>query len=86
MKGLYRGKYIIAIYDKDDYLIDVACMPTELLSYDTRNVAESLMSKIFNGKRKCNRVYFIDVTKRYKDVFIEEDRLFLKEVKKWTIK
>lgn len=82
MNGLYKGKYIIAIYDKDDRFIDVACLPSELITYANKSAAKSLISRICNGWVTSNKIYLIDVTEKQEDIFEEEDELFLDFVKK----
>lgn len=81
MKGLYREKYLIAVYDKNDYLIDVACLPNELTCFKNQRRAIEYMSKIVNGHRRSSRFFLIDVTEKHNDIFAEEDQLFLEYVK-----
>lgn len=80
MKGLYRGKYIIAFYDEEGYLSDVGCTPEELNRYRTKNIADTNISHIFNARRPSKKCFFIDVTEEHDDVFAEEDKLFLEFV------
>jgi hypothetical protein len=78
MKGLYKGKYLIAIYDENDNLIDVGCNPKELLTFSSENPYSLFMRAL---KRRKNRVYLIDVTEKQEDIFAEEDEVFLDFVK-----
>ena len=86
MKGLYKGKYIIAVYDKNDYLIDVACLPSQLNCFENKEVAMAHISHIAAGRRTSNYIHLIDVTEKHDDIFAEEDQLFLEYVKKTTKK
>ena len=78
MKGLYKGKYLIAIYDKEDRLIDVACNVNELTHYKNSNTAWSIIGHVQRGSIKSDGIYLIDVTEKHNDIFSEEDELFLK--------
>ena len=81
MKGLYKGKYIIALYDEDDYLKDVGAMTSELCCFENYNYMHSHICHCFAGRRTDKRLYFIDVTKKYNDIFAEEDEIFLQFIK-----
>ena len=80
MKGLYKGKYLIAIYDDNDFLVDVVSSPKELKGYKNENAAKSYIAHVFNG-RECKNIHFIDVTEKHNDIFAEEDELFLQDFK-----
>lgn len=80
MKGLYKGKYLIAVYDKAGDLMDVACLPSELTCFKDKELAIDYINKIANGKWVSDRVFLIDVTEQHDDVFAEEDKLFLEFV------
>ena len=80
MNGLYKGKYIIAIYDDDDYLIDVACIPSELKNFISDDSAKSAIAHAFSGRTYKN-LYFIDVTEKHNDIFAEDDEIFLEFIK-----
>lgn len=80
MKGLYKGKYIIAVYDKDGFLIDVACSPSQLNCFKNKKTARVYISHIAAGYTS-NYIYLIDVTEKNNDVFAEEDQMFLKHIK-----
>ena len=85
MKGLYKGRYIIAIYDKNDYLIEVACSPKELTRYSDENSARSNISKVLNG-RSSKSIHLIDVMEKQDDIFAEEDEIFLDYVLETQVK
>ena len=67
-EGLYKKKYLIAVYDKDDNLVSVSGN-AKLLSCAVR-VALT---------RKLYKVYLIDVYEKHDDIFSFEDEIFLKE-------
>lgn len=78
IKGLYKGRYLIAIYDKWDYPVIIADNPKQLINfYKNKNSAASSMAHIMNGREKLN-VYFIDVLENHSDIFRLEDYLFIK--------
>lgn len=78
MNGLYKGKYLIVVCDKDDYIKDVACSPRELVkNYKSKNVANGAVSHAFNNPKNNTRMYFIDCTEKHDDIFAEEDEKFL---------
>lgn len=78
MEGLYKGKYLIAMYDKQDNSIDVGCNPSELNTiFKTKNAANSHFSHVWAGRRVDHRVHLIDVTEIHDDIFAEEDEIFL---------
>lgn len=78
MKGLYKGRYLIAIYDENDNLIDVGCNPKELLTYKSKYSYSAINLALRRGN---NRMYLIDVTEKHEDIFAEEDEIFLDFVK-----
>ena len=80
MKGLYKGKYLIAVYDKNDYLIDVACMPSQLSCFKNNESVMSYINRVAKGTQKSKRIYLIDVTEKHNDIFAEEDQLFLEYI------
>lgn len=81
MKGLYKGRYIIAIYDKNDYLIDVVFSPKEMTGYSNANSARSFLSHILKGQCVGMHIHLIDIMEKQDDIFAEEDRIFLDFVK-----
>ena len=80
MKGLYKGKYLIAVYDKSGYLLDVACSPSELTCFKSQRIAIEYINQIANGHRVSDRIFLIDVTEKQHDVFAAEDQLFLEHI------
>ncbi len=80
MKGLYKGKYLIAVYDKSGYLIDVACFPTELTCFKNKRQGCNYISQIAGGHRVSDKIFLIDVTEKHNDVFDKEDKLFLEYI------
>ncbi len=78
MKGLYKDRYLIAVYDRDEMLIDVGCSVRELRRY-TNNSAHSSIS------HKRPNFVLIDVFEKHDDIFAEEDELFLKYLEECNI-
>lgn len=81
MQKLYKGRYLIALYDDNDNLIDVGCVPSELNFYKER--PNSFYEQLCRGDIKlhgCN-VYLIDCLKKQQDIFAEEDKIFLESIK-----
>ena len=83
MKGLYKGKYIIAIYDENDDLIEVACKPEELKFFKNKRYLLPSLNRYLrtNTSPKHTKLYFIDCTEKHDDIFAEEDEIFLDFVK-----
>jgi DNA invertase Pin-like site-specific DNA recombinase len=81
MIKLYKGKYLIALYNKDDRLVDVGVSPRELEFFKNRtNSFYEMVSrgdKMFHG---CT-LHLIDCPKKHNDVFKEEDEIFLREMR-----
>lgn len=75
MKKLYKGRYMIAVYDEEDYLIDVGFNIKELL---TCKKSSTFRSNLI-GKRKKQKIYLIDLLENHNDCFCLEDKVFLKE-------
>lgn len=72
MKDLYKGKYLIAIYDKNDNFIDV------------QQRREYLGKRKYQFNRYKGSQYsyhLIDCTEEHDDVFAYEDKVFLEWVK-----
>ena len=78
MQKLYRGKYLIAIYDNNDELIEVAGDPRELKTYNNEKTARSVISRAFTHRLNAKNIYFINVFDAKDDIFAEEDKEFLK--------
>ena len=80
--NLYKGRYLIAIYDKDDFLIDVVSTVKELKNSNLETFA-SILSRATRGKRQTPAKYFlIDCLEEHDDCFQEEDKKFLEFSKK----
>lgn len=85
--NLYRGRYLIAVYDKDDRCVCVASNlkelermgnPCTLYSHLSRQCYSSTPYSI-NARKKY---YLIDCLEKHNDIFVEEDKLFLEEIEK----
>ena len=80
MLKLYRGRYLIALYNKEDVLIDVGTKPSELKLFQNRLSSfyeqVSRKNKSFFG---C-KLYLIDCLEKHNDIFKEEDEIFLLEM------
>lgn len=80
MKGLYKGKYLIAIYDKDDYLLDVVTTPEDF-RFGNKDTLRSELSRKLKNIDTNKKIHLIDCTEKHSDIFAEEDKIFLKYVK-----
>lgn len=84
---LYKGRYLIALYDKDDVLVDVGANPFDL------NCAirpHTLYANIRRGRHSLfgYTIHLIDCLEIHDDIFAEEDKIFLDEfllAKKYSI-
>ena len=79
MKNLYKGRYMIAVYDEEDYLIDVGFNVNELLTCKNPSTFRRNLNRHLNGKRTKHKIYLIDLLENYEDCFCLEDKVFLKE-------
>lgn len=81
METLYKGRYLIALYDKDDYLVDVATKPSDFrhICPRTKTFYEQKSKGI--QTLKGYKVFLIDCLEKHDDIFVEEDNLFLNYVK-----
>lgn len=77
--GLYKGRYLIAVYDKNDNFIDCATSLSELKFIQRQSVYSQISHKQFFGERKFVNVYLIDCLEKHNDCFKEEDEIFLRE-------
>ena len=80
MDNFYKGKYLIAIYDKEDNLLDVGWNIRDL---NKKNYSFCALNKEVKRRRKRMKpqryvLHLIDVTEKHNDIFREEDREFLK--------
>lgn len=76
--NLYKGRYLIAVYDKDDYLIDVACSVKELKNISKKRSVYSSISRNIHHKSPVHKYHLIDCLEKHNDIFAEEDEIFLK--------
>lgn len=81
MKNLYKGRYLIAIYDKNDECIGVFKSVRELKENNDINQPYSIFYKMLNGEygKMFSKYYLIDCLEEHDDIFKEEDKLFLQE-------
>lgn len=84
--GLYKGKYLIALYDLNDNLIDVATSVSKLYKFNSWSSLNHKLNYKNQSNRKMLKVYLIDCTEKHNDCFKEEDELFLFEIKTKTDK
>ena len=76
---LYKGRYLIALYDKDDMLVDVGMNPFDL---STCSISpKSLSENISRGRNSIfgYTIHLIDCLEQHNDIFAEEDNIFLDE-------
>lgn len=75
---LYKGRYLIALYDKNDMLVDVGINPYDL---KCTKVPNSLYQNICRERYSLfgYTLHFIDCLEIHDDIFKEEDELFLKQ-------
>lgn len=74
---LYKGRYLIAIYDKKDALVSVGENFNDL-SLDS-NYAYLLMHKARMGENTQYKIHLIDCKEKHEDIFKEEDDIFMEE-------
>ena len=75
---LYKGRYLIALYDKNDMLVDVGINPYDL---KCTKAPHTLYENICRGRYSLfgYTLHFIDCLEIHDDIFKEEDELFLKQ-------
>lgn len=78
---LYKGRYLIALYDKDDMLVDVGISPFDLLTCSVR--PHSFYENVSKGRNSIfgYTIHLIDCLEEHDDIFSEEDKIFLDETK-----
>lgn len=83
---LYRKRFLIAYYDKNDQLLCVAENVSEFygfykqVSTSSKRSLEEYLSKIFLNKAKSNFIKLIDVFEKHDDIFSFEDEVFIQEL------
>ena len=87
MGSLFKGRYIIAVYDanNDEDLLGVFDNPNDMKEFLQTEYADTIISRYIKTFGtfpiiRCNRYtfYFIDVMEKHNDIFALEDREFLK--------
>lgn len=91
MGNLFKGRYIIAVYDAndDEDLLGVFDNSNDMKEFLQTEYADTVISRYIKTFGtfpiiRCNKYtfYFIDVIEKHNDVFIFEDKEFLKCYKK----
>lgn len=85
MEGLYRGKYLIGFYDKDDFPIFIASTRTEFIEWycnyfglDETAAISRLTNRRLNSKQNHHgKVVLIPADEVNNDCFAEEDKEFI---------
>lgn len=87
MRGLYKGKYLIAVCDRKGNVLDVGLSPKEIFrrAESRQRLYETFSKSRINVKSKYKYV-LIDCLEQHNDVFTEEDQLFLDFVESITPK
>ncbi|MBQ8443762.1 MAG: hypothetical protein IJX25_00200 [Clostridia bacterium] len=76
MEKLFKGKYIIVVYDSEGYIKEVADKPSDIKSYP-KNTIQSMCSHILQG-HNYKYVKLVDVTEQHNDAFKDADEDFMK--------
>ena len=81
MARLFKGRYLIALYDEEDNLVEVADNPRKLMHF--KNRPKSFYEQRCRGDKRMQKckVFLIDCLEKHDDVFAEEDEIFLEEYK-----
>ena len=86
--GLYKDRYLIAVYDKEDHLLDCVTSLKDVgfLSKDT--IYSEVSRNAFFNNVHCGkyRVFLIDCLEEHDDCFKEEDEIFLEQEKRYSTK
>lgn len=79
---LYKGRYLIALYDKQDYCVGVFVSAKEIQEF--LKCSRDRVNKALNRyKSICkNKIYLINCYEKHNDIFNEEDKQFIKFFKK----
>ena len=83
MRGLYKNRYLIAIYDSNDNLVDCATRVADLRIFNPKGIYHKISINDF--KTRGHTIHLIDCLERHNDIFSEEDDIFLEETKKQSI-
>lgn len=77
---LYKGRYLIALYDKDDMLVDVGINAVELLTCSAR--PHTFYENVAKGRNSIfgYTIHLIDCLEQHDDIFAEEDKIFLDQL------
>ena len=85
MRGLYKEKYLIAIYDNKDNIINVGGIPRDIYNDCDSQEYNSLYIRIkrileqkYEKQNKGTKVFLIDCFEEHEDIFNYEDKEFLK--------
>lgn len=75
---LYKGRYLIALYDENDVLVDVGINPFDLNCVIRPH---TLYENIERGRYRLfgYTIHLIDCLEIHDDIFAEEDKIFLDE-------
>lgn len=79
MRGLYKGKYLIAICDRHGDIVDVGLSIPEIAARGHRDALYAAFSKSRIDRNKYKYV-LVDCLEEHDDIFAEEDKLFLEFV------
>lgn len=74
---LFRNRYLVAIYDKQDRLVDVIGAPSELKGNNKYSVKNGV-NRVINRHKSSKKYYIIDCLEVHDDIFKEEDEEFIK--------
>ena len=74
---LFKNRYLVAIYDKQDRLVDVIGAPSEFKGENKFSVISEI-SRVINRHKSSRKYYIIDCLKVHDDIFKEEDEEFIK--------
>lgn len=80
MLRLYKGRYLIAVYDQFDRFVDCATSIKGLKMFKPSSAYSQISREQFFSMRKY-KIYLIDCLEKHDDVFAEEDEIFLNELK-----
>ena len=78
---LYKGKYLIAVYDEDGYIVDCATRVRDLHTIKKGTCLKQISRGTSDKHTKQYTVYLIDCLEKQDDIFKEEDEIFLEEEK-----